>query len=86
MDKKLSCKDVNRECEYVVCARTEEEVLRKVGEHTQAIHGIQGFSKEFYDKAKAAIRDAHCEIKKTTSCEGKTCEEFVEDVSEECYC
>jgi len=84
MDKKLSCKDIERDCEYVVCARTEEEVLRKVGEHTQAIHGIQGFSKEFYDRAKAAIQDAHCEIKKTT-CEGEVCEESLHDVSEECY-
>ncbi len=86
MDKKLSCKDINLDCEYVACAKTEEEVLRKVGEHIQAIHGIQGFSKEFYDKAKAAILDAHCEIKKVTSCEGETCEEFYEDISEECYC
>ncbi len=85
MDKKLSCKDIDRDREYVVCARTEEEVLRKVGEHTRGIHGIQGFSKEFYDKAKAAILDSHCEIKKT-SCEGETCEEFLGDVSEECYC
>ncbi len=86
MDKKLSCKDIDRNCEYVVCGRTEEEVLRKVGEHTQAIHGIRGFSKEFYDKAKAAIRDAYCEIRKTTSCEGEACEEFLGDVSEELYC
>ena len=85
MDKKMTCKDIGLDCEYAVCARTEEEVLRKVGEHTQSIHGIEGFSKEFYDKAKAAVRDAHCEIKKT-SCEGENCEEFYEDISEECYC
>jgi predicted small metal-binding protein len=85
MDKKLSCRDIGLDCEYVVCARTEEEVIRKVGEHTQAIHGLQGFSKEFYNRALGAIRDAHCEIKKT-SCEDETCEEIYHDISEECYC
>ena len=86
MDKKFTCKDLGLDCEYVVCAKTEEEVLKKAGEHTQAIHGIQGFSKDFYDRAMTAIRDAHCEPRKISTCEGESCEQFYEDISEECYC
>jgi predicted small metal-binding protein len=86
MDKKFNCKDIGLGCEYTVCARTEEEVLKKVGDHTRAVHGILGFSKDFYEKASAAIRDAHCEPRKGPLCEGESCEEFHQDISEECYC
>ncbi len=85
MDKKLSCKDMGLDCEYTVCARTETEAIKKVGDHIQTIHGIKGFSKDFYDKAMAAIKDAHCEPRKLASCEGESCETIDQDITEETY-
>jgi predicted small metal-binding protein len=61
MDKKLSCRDMDLECESSVCGKTEEEVLRKAGEHAQSTHAMQGFSQELYNKARAAIREGYCD-------------------------
>ncbi|RPJ10973.1 MAG: DUF1059 domain-containing protein [Deltaproteobacteria bacterium] len=62
MDKRLSCKDLNIDCEFNVCARTETEVLAKAEEHIQAVHRMKGFSKECYEKVQAAIRDGYCDL------------------------
>lgn len=59
-DKELYCKDVGLQCDFLVCGKTEEEVLNKLGQHVLAIHGIEGFSKEFYNNARSAIRDGYC--------------------------
>jgi len=61
MDKELHCRDLGLDCEFLACGKTEEEVLRKADEHAQAVHHIQGFSKEHYDKARAAIREGVCD-------------------------
>ena len=61
MDKELTCRDLGIDCDYTVCARTEEEVLKKAEEHAQAIHNMRGFSEELYEKARAAIHDGYCE-------------------------
>ncbi len=60
MAKRLDCEDLT-ECGYSVCAQTEEEAAQKIGEHIQAVHGVKGFSKEFYQKALAAIREENCD-------------------------
>jgi predicted small metal-binding protein len=86
MDKKFTCKDIGVNCEFTVCAKTEQEVLEKAGDHTRSVHGILGFSKDFYDKAMAAVRDAHCEPRKMGSCEGASCEEFYQDITDELIC
>jgi predicted small metal-binding protein len=61
MDKKLECRDLEFECDYSACAQTDQEILRNVGDHIQAIHGMKGFSKDFYRKALSSIRDGSCE-------------------------
>ena len=61
MKKRLDCRAFGMDCDYFACAQTVEEVLKKAGEHIQAVHKMKGFSKEFYDKALAAIREAGCE-------------------------
>ena len=47
MDKELYCRDIGIDCDLMVCGKTEDEVLTKAGQHVQAMHGIEGFSKEF---------------------------------------
>jgi predicted small metal-binding protein len=61
MDKKLGCRDLGVDCDYTVCARTAEEVLKKVADHAQTYHHMSGFSQEMYEKARAAIHDGDCE-------------------------
>ncbi len=60
MGKRLDCEDVMK-CGYSVCAQTAQEVTQKIGEHIQAVHGVKRFSKEFYQKALAAIREEMCD-------------------------
>lgn len=73
MDKKLDCRDIGLDCSYSFCAQTEDEVLRKAGEHVQAAHSMKGFSKEFYQKACAAIYEGSCETSEE-ECEGGICD------------
>lgn len=60
-DKELYCRDLGLDCDFLACGKTEEEVLRKAGEHAQAVHSLGGFSQELYDKARSAIREGYCD-------------------------
>jgi len=57
MEKRLSCRDVGVDCDFVACAKTEEEVIRIGAEHARAHHNLSEFSKELQDKVRSAIRD-----------------------------
>ena len=89
MDKELYCRDVGLDCAFSACGKTEEEALSKLGQHVLAIHGIKGFSKEFYDKAKSFIHEGSCadeEAKQTISEDCSACHESYFDCDEECCC
>ena len=72
-DKENQCRDIGMDCNSMVCGKTGEEALNKLGQHVLTIHGIEGFLKEFYNKARSAIRNETCDHK-----------EFEEMISEEC--
>jgi predicted small metal-binding protein len=57
MKKRLSCRDVGTDCDFVACAKTEEEVLRIGAEHAKTDHNMTEISKELQDKVRSAIRD-----------------------------
>ena len=57
MAKSMSCKDVGSDCDFSVCAKTEDEIFAKVKDHAKNVHNMSEFSKDFYDKARSAIRD-----------------------------
>jgi predicted small metal-binding protein len=57
MEKRLSCKDMGSDCDFVACAKTEEEVLRIGAEHARTHHNMTEISKELQDKVRSAIRD-----------------------------
>jgi predicted small metal-binding protein len=89
MDKELYCKDVGLDCEFLACGKTEEEALNKLGQHVLAIHGAKGFSKEFYNKARSAIREGDCadrDAEETISEGCSECRESYYDCDEECCC
>jgi predicted small metal-binding protein len=58
--KKLACRDVGVNCNFVATGETEEEVMQKAGEHGKKVHGYTDadFTPEMIDKIRAAIKDA----------------------------
>lgn len=57
MLKVLHCRDVGFDCEAVVKAETEEEVLRQAAEHAQSVHGLTEITDEVVQKVRAAIHE-----------------------------
>ncbi len=57
MAKILRCKDVGVDCDFEARADTEEEILRKCGEHAVKDHGMVDIPQEMIDKVRAAIKD-----------------------------
>ena len=71
MEKRLDCRDIGMDCDYRTCSPTEEEAIRRVGEHIQRFHGMGRFSKEFYQTARSVIHEGNCE--KPEDCSGGLC-------------
>jgi len=57
MAKVLRCSDVGFECEGVIRAETEEEVMQQAAEHAKTVHDVQELTDEIVQKVKAAIHD-----------------------------
>ncbi len=57
MAKVLRCRDVGFDCDGVIRAETEEEILKKAAEHAQTVHNLKEISEEVVEKVRAAIRD-----------------------------
>ena len=88
-DKELYCRDLGLQCDFSACGKTEEEALSKLGQHMLAIHGIEEFSKEFYNKARSGIREGYCDYgdaEETTSEDCSACYESCFDCADECCC
>ena len=57
MAKVLRCNDVGFECDGVIRAETEEEVLKQAAEHARTVHNLQEITDEVVQKVRAAIQD-----------------------------
>ena len=60
MAKELHCRDVGFDCDAVVRAESDEEVLAQVAEHAKAVHGLtdeQLSDPEFGSQVSAQIHD-----------------------------
>ena len=57
MAKRLTCRDVGADCDFTVCAETEQEMFRKMAEHARTDHGMNEIPKETYDKARSAMHE-----------------------------
>jgi len=55
--KVLRCRDVGFDCDGVIRAETEEEILKKAAEHAQTAHNLKEITEEVVEKVRAAIRD-----------------------------
>ncbi len=54
--KILRCRDAGFDCEHVVRAESEDELLRQVAEHAQTVHGIE-VTPELVEQVKSLIRE-----------------------------
>lgn len=54
--KVLRCRDAGFDCEGVVRAESEEDLLRQVAEHAQAVHGVE-VTPELVEQVKSLVRD-----------------------------
>lgn len=57
MEKRLSCKDVGVDCDFVACDKTEEDIFQKTAEHARLSHNMKEIPKDLHDKVRSAIRD-----------------------------
>jgi predicted small metal-binding protein len=55
--KELSCKDFRSDCDFMIRAESEEEVLKKCQEHACSAHGKCSDSPDAREKIKSHIRD-----------------------------
>ena len=88
-DKEIYCRDIGTDCDLMVCGKTEVEALNKLGQHVLAIHGIEGFSKEFYNKARSAIHEGSCDYGDAEEPISEDCSASYEscfDCADECCC
>jgi predicted small metal-binding protein len=58
--KKLACRDVGLDCDFVVEGLSEEEVLNKAQQHAYEVHAIkpEEMTSEMKVKIQENIRDA----------------------------
>jgi predicted small metal-binding protein len=54
--KTLYCRDAGFDCEGVIRANSEEEVLRLAAQHAQEVHGVS-VTQEMAEQLKSLIRD-----------------------------
>lgn len=54
--KILHCRDAGFDCEGVIRANSEEEVLNLAAQHAQEVHGVS-VTPEMTDQLKTLIRD-----------------------------
>lgn len=54
--KVLHCRDLGFDCQGVVRAETEEELMRHVAEHAKAVHKLE-VTPELAEQAKALVRE-----------------------------
>ena len=55
--KVVHCRDVGFDCDGVVRAETEQEVLEQVAAHAKAVHNIETVPPEVVEKVRQVMRD-----------------------------
>lgn len=58
MAKELNCRDVGFDCNAVVRADSEEEVMAQAATHAREVHGLQQIDDETAQKIRMQIHDA----------------------------
>jgi predicted small metal-binding protein len=58
MAKVVRCRDVGFDCDGVVRAETEEEVLQQVAAHAKTVHNLETVSPEVVAKVQQVMRES----------------------------
>jgi len=53
--KRLACRDIGLDCDYIIKAESEEEIMRNAVQHAWEIHAIK--PEEMTSEMKAKIKD-----------------------------
>ena len=53
----VGCRDIGFDCDGVVKAETEEELLQQVAEHAKTAHGLEEVTDEVVAKVKSVIQE-----------------------------
>lgn len=56
MAKVLHCRDLGFDCDGVIKAQTEQEVLNQAAEHARTVHNLQEITDDVIAKVRSAIR------------------------------
>jgi predicted small metal-binding protein len=54
--KQLNCRDAGAECDFLVRAETEEEVMQVAAAHGARVHGMKEITPELKSKMKSRIK------------------------------
>jgi len=54
---KVHCRDVGFDCDGIVKAETEDDLLQQVAKHAQSVHGLEMVKDEIIAKVKSVIRE-----------------------------
>lgn len=57
MTKVVNCRDIGFDCEGVVRAESEQELLAKVAQHANEVHGLTEVTEEIVVKVKSVTRE-----------------------------
>ncbi len=57
MSLKVHCRDVGFDCDGIVQAETEDELLQQVAKHAQSVHGLEMVTDEIIAKVKSVIQE-----------------------------
>ena len=52
----VNCRDVGFDCEGVVRAESQDDLLQQVAAHAQSVHGLKEVTDEIVAKVKSVIR------------------------------
>jgi predicted small metal-binding protein len=52
----VRCREIGFDCEGVVKAESEEQVLSMVAEHARTVHGLKEITPELVAKVKSVVR------------------------------
>ncbi len=57
MAKVLNCRDVGFDCEGVIRADSEDEVMSQAAEHARTVHGLDEITPEVAEQIRSKIQD-----------------------------
>ncbi|HEX2172409.1 MAG TPA: DUF1059 domain-containing protein [Dehalococcoidia bacterium] len=57
MARAFSCSETGNTCDFVARGETDDEVLQRVGEHADRVHGLKDVPPELISHIRSKIRD-----------------------------